>query len=636
MEHRQAEQALRDSERNYRDLINNLDAGVLVYDTTGKILLGNYSAAHILGLQPQELQNQTLHTAPWILHDEQGQILTEDQIPFSQVVQTGKAVENHIIRVQQAHRHRMSWILVNAFPKRSTDGTLHQVVVTFTDITQLKQAEDKLRHSSFHDTLTSLPNRALLLEHLDTCIQQTQSGRIPCLAVVFLDLDRFKVINDSLGHLFGDQVLIQVAILLQELVRSDDLVCRFGGDEFVIVLSAIPDTSVGIAKVQKIQAALSQPIEVQDHEVSIAASIGVTFSHGEYSRAEDLLRDADIAMYQAKAQGRNCYTVFDQGMHQQAMQRLQLEKDLRLALRSNEMELYYQPIVHRSVDPDRWELEGFEVLVRWNHPRLGLLTPNKFLDLAEETRLILPLNNWVIQRACEQLRHWSHQFPGLQHLRLSVNLAASQLQDVRFIDWLTQTLATTGVSPRQLSLEVTESVLLEDLTEVVAVLDRLRQLGFKISLDDFGTGYSSLNYLQQFPIDILKIDRSFVQGLGIGQSQPQSPSQAPAQLHAQSQAHAQSPLKFQDSSHDAPNPLQPNHKGFNIIQAIVSLAHALELVVVAEGIENLEEQRLLHSLDCDALQGYYISRPLPQASATQWLAQAQSGGDGNEPVGEAL
>ncbi len=602
IEHKQREAALQDSESHYRTLIHNLDAGVVVYDTQGQIVLANPAAAHLLGLQPDELPGLTLDTAPWQLYDESGERLALEDYPFHRVMQTGQGVNDWVLCLQQSHRHRMVWTLINAFPRFGADRSLQQVIVTFTDITQLKQAENKIRHASFHDTLTSLPNRSLLLEHLDQRIQQTQLGHLQCFAVLFVDLDRFKVINDSLGHLFGDQVLIQVAILLQELVRSDDLVCRFGGDEFVIVLGTLANPQAGIAKVQQIQAALAQPIQVREYECSVAASIGITFSEGQYSRAEDLLRDADIAMYQAKAKGRNGYAVFDLAMHEQAVRRLSWEAELRAALRDpqQEFELYYQPIVDRTAQPDRWTLAGFEALVRWKHPQRGLLSPGQFLGIVEEMGCIMPFSEWIITTACVQCCQWQQQFPSLSDLRFSINLTSQQLQQVGFVDWIQAILAKTGASPQQLALEVTESVLLEDLVTVIAILKRLRQLGIKISLDDFGTGYSSLNYLQQFPIDTLKIDRSFIQALGITEAQ---------------------------TAVDSEFSPQPDRKGLQIIQAILTLAHALDLKVVAEGIESAEEQHFLHGLGCDALQGYYIARPLSRAKATQWLAQVvRSGG----------
>lgn len=622
IEHQQREEALRDSESNYRNLIHNLDAGVVVYDPQGRIILSNPAAAHLLGVPADELVGLTIDTAPWQLYSETGTRLPLQDYPFKQVVALGQAINDRVLCIQQGYRHRVVWVLTNAFPRFGADRSLQQVIVTFTDITQLKQAENKLRYASFHDTLTSLPNRALLLEYLDQCIQETQMGQLSLFAVVFVDLDRFKVINDSLGHLFGDQVLIQVAILLQELVRSDDLVCRFGGDEFVIVLRQLADYQAGIHRVEQIQAALALPLQVQHHEVSVAASIGVTFSQGQYQQAEDLLRDADNAMYQAKERGRNCYAVFDRAMHERAVHRLQLEAELRAALRNPDQtfELYYQPIVNRSNQPDRWTLGGFEVLIRWNHLNSGLLSPGQFLDLAEETGLIMPLSQWILTTACQQMVRWQQQFPTLAHLRLSINLAAQQLQHVGFIHWLQAILEETGVSPHNLALEVTESVLLEDLVTVVAILQQLRQLGIKISLDDFGTGYSSLNYLQQFPIDTLKIDRSFIQGLGI--TQPQK-TEADADLACDRQP--PEPRRARGNPADPPSPQpnpQPNQKGLNIVQAIVTLAHALDLKVVAEGLENAEEQRLLHSLGCDAIQGYYVALPLPQAQASQWLVQA--------------
>ncbi len=432
----------------------------------------------------------------------------------------------------------------------------------------LRQSQAELHHAAFHDRLTGLPNRAYFNLELNRLIKDLQLNRSPDFAVLFIDLDRFKIINDSLGHEAGDLLLIQVAARLQSCLRESDFVARLGGDEFVILLSPIHDLQDTIVIAERLKTTLSQPINLKGTEVCISASIGIAISDLRYDNVNDFLRDADTAMYEAKAKGKNGYTVFEPAMYHKAQQRLQLEKDLRRALTTQQFELFYQPIVHLT---DRQTI-GFEALLRWHHPHKGLIHPHEFIPVAEETGLILPLGWWVLQTACQHLSRWHQEYPCFDSLSISVNISPLQFSSSDFISQVTQILKTTQLDPQYLQLEITESTLIKNLHRGQFILKQLRQLGIKIALDDFGTGYSSLNYLSQLPINTLKIDRSF--------------------LH--------------DLSH--------NSQKLEILKTIIYLGQNLNIDVIAEGIEFDYQKVLLSNYKCQYGQGFLFSQPLPSQS----------------------
>jgi diguanylate cyclase (GGDEF)-like protein len=428
------------------------------------------------------------------------------------------------------------------------------------------------RSPVLHDALTGLPNRLLLLERIGQLLERKR--RQPSLqgAVLVLDLDRFKVINDSLGHSVGDLFLSEVARRLNRCVRAGDTVARLGGDEFGILLAEIADISDALRVAERIQQSLATAFSLGGHQVATSASLGVTILTETYSSPDELLRDADLAMYRAKSTGKACHAIFDEAMHAQARARLELESDLRTAIERAEFTLHYQPIV----DLRSGRLSGFEALVRWFHPRRGLLPPAEFLQLAEETGLIIPLGWWTLHEACRQLQRWLHE-PGAQELSISVNLSARQIAHPDMLGQLEQALAVSGIAPDRLCVEITEHALMEGAA-VAACLSRVRALGVRIHIDDFGTGYSSLSALHRLPIDVLKIDRSFVQMLDAAGSNGM------------------------------------------IAQAIVLLARQLGMEVVAEGIETAEHMRQLQSLTCSYGQGYWFARPLDAGSATALMS----------------
>ena len=438
---------------------------------------------------------------------------------------------------------------------------------------QLLEREQKLGHDAFHDALTGLPNRAWFMNRLQQAIDLSYIREDYLYAVLFIDLDRFKVVNDSLGHLVGDELLKSIARQLQVCLRHRDAVARFGGDEFVILLEDIQDIDEPKRVAERIQNQLRQPFNLNDYEVFTEISIGIIVSTMGYDRPEDVLRDADIAMYYAKAQGRGRYEVFDPAMQTVAMTRLQLENDLRRAIALQEFCLHYQPIVSLSTG----QLSGFEALVRWDNPSGRIYPPAEFIPVAEETGLINELGWWVLQEACHQISIWQQQFPQTPPLAINVNLSGVQLKQVNLLNRIEEILQQTGIPSYCLKLEITESCILETVSREEKMLKQLKALGILLCIDDFGTGYSSLSRLHEFPIDTLKIDRSFVSRIGADNS------------------------------------------GVEIIQTIVTLARSRGMDIVAEGIETPTQLQKLGELGCELGQGYLFSQPVDSFKATELL-----------------
>jgi diguanylate cyclase (GGDEF)-like protein len=435
------------------------------------------------------------------------------------------------------------------------------------EINERRRVQQQLLHDALHDSLTGLPNRALLIERIEFTIAHAKRNPNYRYGLLFIDLDRFKVINDSLGHFIGDQLLIAVSNLLQECVRENDLVSRLGGDEFVILLDGIENiqdvTSIG----ERIQQKLRSPFELKGQQIFTTASIGIVFSSGEYNDPADLMRDADIAMYRSKDEGKARYTIFDQKMYDETLKLVELENNLRFALKRGELAMHYQPII--SVDNNN--LVGFEALIRWHHPERGLISPVEFIPIAEDTGLIVEIGEWLLKEACQQLQAWRQQFafiPKISSLKMSINLAIQQLQESDFIDKLDQILLETGLDGDSLRLEITESVLIEPEGNIQNTLRKIKNRNIKLSIDDFGTGYSSLSYLRRFPIDNLKIDRSFIHQMNF------------------------------------------DSENFEIVRLIITLAKTLGMKTISEGVETSLQLNQLKGLGCEFAQGYLFSIPL--------------------------
>ncbi|HEX2205494.1 MAG TPA: EAL domain-containing protein [Longimicrobium sp.] len=436
------------------------------------------------------------------------------------------------------------------------------------DITARRAVEDQLRHDALHDALTGLPNRHLFMERLARAVLQERRRDGYLFAVLFLDLDRFKVVNDSLGHAVGDELLTAVSGRLKGCVRETDTVARFGGDEFAVLLDDIGAVEDALRAADRIQAALAAPVSLSGYEVFTSASIGIALSATAYGRPDHLMRNADMAMYRAKAAGTGRHELFDRAMHALALTRLQMETDLRKGVERSEFSLHYQPVV--SLRTGR--VAGVEALLRWNHPERGWIPPHDFVPAAEETGLILPIGRRVVADACRQLREWQGTFGWAAELAVSVNLSVKQFSQADLVDQVRHALEESGVDPSLLRLEVTESVLVDNVDAAAATLARLKALGTRIYMDDFGTGYSSLASLHRLPIDALKVDRSFVGRIGGGDPQ-----------------------------------------GAQMVRTVATLARNLDLAVIAEGVEHADQLETLRRLGCEYAQGFLFSPPVDAA-----------------------
>lgn len=570
---------LRLSEANYHELINHLQAGVIIYDPDGKMTMANLAGRELLDLSSESLSLSSSPETDVTFLDESGGTLPPQQHPCQQVLTTQVPLQNYVMGIRRKPPLDSIWTLVNAFPSFDEQNRLTQVVVLLLDITDRKLVEEKLRYRALHDALTGLPNRTLLTERLDHAIQRVKRHPESLFAVLFIDLDRFKVINDSLGHLVGDQLLIYIANTLKSHVRSCDTVARLGGDEFVILLEDLSSPHEVLQIIERIDEDVKKPIQLMNKTLFTSASIGIALSSPEYSTGEDILRDADNAMYRAKGNNLASYELFNLEMRQTVLEIFELETSLRQALEQQQFILHYQPIV----DASSLELLGFEALVRWLHPEKGLISPGKFIPLAEETGLIIPLSEWIFQEACGQMAQWCAHFDHASSLKMSVNVAADHFQSPRFLQTITQTLAETQLLGKNLKLELTESLLIKNTDRVLSLLPQLQQQGIEISLDDFGTGYSSLNYLKRFPINTLKIDKSFVDGLD-------------------------------------PN---YNQADVSIIEAIIHIAQSLGMNVVAEGVETDFQGEQLQQLGCEAIQGYLVAPPLTAKEAATFFSSVK-------------
>jgi diguanylate cyclase (GGDEF)-like protein len=437
----------------------------------------------------------------------------------------------------------------------------------------LRASEARLLHDAFHDTLTDLPNRSLFLDRLGRALERTRRHVEYRFAVLFLDFDSFKVINDSLGHALGDQLLVEVANRLRAVLRTIDTIARLGGDEFVILLEDVSGEVDAIAAAERIQTALALPFDLNGNRLHTSASIGIVLSHATYESGTDVLRDADVAMYHAKAQGKARHALFNAGMRARAVARLVLENEMRLALERGEFQLHYQPII----DLETQHLSGFEALIRWDHPYRGRVSPAEFVPVAEEMGLIIPIGNWVLREACRQMAAWQRDYPEAGDLTVSVNLSARQFRQADLSSQVGLALLQNGLPARNLKLEITETALIDNAEEAVIMLNELRDLGVHVQIDDFGTGYSSLSYLQRFPLDALKIDRSFIRRISA------------------------------------------EGDSIEIVRTIVNLAHELGLTVIAEGVETREQLGHMRTLAVEMGQGYYISKPIPAEQASNFI-----------------
>jgi diguanylate cyclase (GGDEF)-like protein len=478
--------------------------------------------------------------------------------------------EYHIIAPQLHADGKQAWLDTIKIPLHDAQGNVVGILGSYEDITERQFAQEKIRYQALHDLLTGLPNRTLFNEELSVSLANAANSQ-SLLAVMFLDLDRFKTINDTLGHAIGDRLLQGVAERLTTCLHDSGIVARWGGDELTVLLPQLNCIEEAAKVAQRILDTIKQPFNLEGHQLHISSSIGIALYPQNGEDAETLLRNADAALYRVKQQGRNNYQFYTAAMNSQASELLVLENELHHALHRGEFVVHYQPQVNTTTG----EITGMEALVRWQHPKFGLVTPAKFIPLAEETGLIVPIGEWVLKTACAQNKAW--QDAGLPPLRVAVNLSARQFQQPFLLNVVSQTLQQTGLAPKFLELEITETIAMQDVDLTRTILTKLYQMGINLSIDDFGTGYSSLGYLKQFPLHSLKIDKSFVRDVAT----------------------------------------DPQNAG--IINAIMTLGRGFNLRVIAEGVETEAEKDWLRSFQCEEMQGYLSSPPLPAPEATKLL-----------------
>jgi diguanylate cyclase (GGDEF)-like protein/PAS domain S-box-containing protein len=563
---RRAEEGLRESEERFRSLVQNASDLISILDADGTVRYESPSHSRVLGLEPETHAGRSLLE---LVHPEDRHVVEES---LRQLLDRPDEVVTFEHRLRH---HDGSWRVIEATASNLLgQPAVAGLVLNSHDVTDRKRAEEKLLHDALHDELTGLPNRALFMDRLRQSMERSRREPERLTAVLFLDLDRFKIVNDSLGHLMGDELLIQIAGSLAAALRPSDTIARVGGDEFAILLEGGRDVNDAVRVANRIHDRLAAPVDLGGHEIFVTSSIGIAVHTPEYQRPEDLLRDADTAMYRAKSSGRACHVVFNRVMHRFVMARLQLETDLRRAVERGQLRVHYQPFV----DLASGAVMGFEALLRWHHPRRGLLPPEEFLSVAEETGLIVPIGRFVLLEGCRQIRELQIKHPE-EHgaLRLSVNLSNKQFFQADLFGQIEEALATSGLAPACLGLEITEGVIIRHADSAASRFSRLKSLGVQLYLDDFGKGYSSLNYLHRFPMDILKIDRSFVSRIDEAEG------------------------------------------NLAIVRAIVTLAHQLGMEVVAEGIQTAEQQEKLRALGCEYGQGFYLAEPLPADRAEAFL-----------------
>ncbi len=551
----------------FKELFMNSPYGIILIGNDNRIIRSNNSFSSLLGYSIGEILNRKFSG----FSDQK-----EDSTLHKNLIQKALNGETHSMEMRCIHKKGYQIpISALAYPVK-VNGQVQGVFVFYENISQRKLFEEKLKHQAYHDALTGIPNRLLFGERLDCAIEKQKRDPDFRFSVLLVDLDRFKSVNDSLGHQAGDTLLKAVTSRIRKCLRTKDTLARLGGDEFAVLLPYVEDTETVSDIASRIKDASEATFVIQDHEVHISASIGIVMETNKYEDANQLLRDADLAMYNAKDSGKAQFKFFAPGMHERLMQSVTIEKELRLAIEKQHLELFFQPIINvKTRSP-----EGFEALIRWQHPQKGLVFPDHFIPVAEDTGLIIPMGDWIIEQACQNLARWEEIFD--RPFSVHINISVKQFLHPAFCEHLCNTVKKFNLSPSHIKLEFTESLLMEHTRSAVDTLTSLKKFGFILSIDDFGTGYSSLSYLQQFPIDQIKIDRSFVSSM------------------------------------------EQRADSFEIVKSVLSLSKSLGLSTVAEGVETESQLETLFDLDCESAQGYYFAKPMRASQTTAYLKKTDT------------
>lgn len=562
------EEALRESEDRYALALQGANDGIWDWSLTKNEIYFSHRWKAMLGFGEEEIGNR--------IEEWDSRIHPKDLQKMKEALNAHFQGETELFQHENRIRNKEGkyiWVLCRGAAIRDASGRAIRMAGSMTDVTDRKNAEEQLAQAAFYDSLTNLPNRALLTDRLERCVAHSKRRTNYIFSVMFLDLDRFKMVNDSLGHLMGDKLLIEVGKRLREIVREGDTVARLGGDEFTILLDDLKENNQAIHVAERIIQELSCSFIIDEQEIFTSASIGIVISTGDYENMDELLRDADTALYRAKERGRGCFVIFDQQMHDAVMVYLDIENGLRTALSNNEFRLYYQPII--SIKSGN--LCGVEALIRWQHPQKGLLSPKSFIPISEESGLIISIGEWVIREACRQMALWCERFPKVNDLFMSVNISARQFSSPALGFYVEDILTHYNLDPQRFHLEITEAALLKEPDHILPILSRWRRKGILILLDDFGTGFYPLGRLTDFPIDFLKIDRSFISGL------------------------------------------EGSAESRHIVRAMISLARVLNIHVVAKGAETKTQMDALSDMECEYVQGFYISHPLTSQEMENYL-----------------
>jgi len=567
-ERKRSEEALRISEERYALAARGANDGLWDWDLRTNMIYYSYRWKSMLGYDEKNISGYPEEWFRRVHPDDRCEVEARIAAHLS-----GRS-EHFESEYRIVHKDGMyRWVLNRGLAIRDRDGHAYRMAGSQTDITSKKTVDEQLVYNAFHDALTGLPNRALFMDRLQHIITVSNRRANEVYAVLFLDMDRFKIINDSLGHTVGDQILVVMGQKLSECLRPGDTVARLGGDEFAVLLHNINEAKDAVEVAERIHHKLSEPLLVKGHEIFSSVSIGIAMNSGLYERPEQVLRDADIAMYQAKSRGSACHEIFDPKMHANILDRLQLEADMRGALDHREFILFYQPII----DLKTHQLISFEALVRWNHPKRGLIYPLEFIPMAEENGLINTIGDWILRESCRELRILQERYPKLPPIMMSVNISGKQFAQRDLASKVSAIIGETGIDANTLALEITESMIMENIDLAVETMNQLRSMGVQIHIDDFGTGYSSLSYLHRFPIDAIKIDRTFI------------------------------------------NKLSADGKNKEIILSILSLASSMNFDVIAEGVEMDHQMVHMQNMQCQFGQGFLISVPMEPGAIDAWV-----------------